>query len=60
MFLKQVVQNATTWSWTLQELLNLIIEFEQIKENMSKTHNRLQTFSQKLKTMQKTLKNHDK
>jgi hypothetical protein len=30
MFLKQVAQNATTWSKTLQELLNLIVEFEQV------------------------------
>jgi hypothetical protein len=28
MFFGQVVQNATTWSWTLQELSNLRIEFE--------------------------------
>jgi hypothetical protein len=42
MFLKPVVQNATTWSRTLQELTNLIIEYEQPKENLFKTNNRLQ------------------
>jgi hypothetical protein len=31
MILKQVVQNATTWSKTLQELSNLRVEFEQVK-----------------------------
>jgi hypothetical protein len=30
MFLKQVAQNATTWSITLQELSNLGIEFKQV------------------------------
>jgi hypothetical protein len=59
-FLEQVTQNATTWSGTLQELSNLIIEFEQVKENMFETHNHLQTCSLKLKTMQRTLKNRDK
>jgi hypothetical protein len=34
MFLKQVAQNATTWLETLQELLNLSIQFEQVKENL--------------------------
>ncbi len=53
-FLEQVVQNATTWSRTLQELSNLRIEFEQVKENLSKTHNRLQTCSLKLKIVQRT------
>jgi hypothetical protein len=37
MFLKQVAQNATTWSRTLQELSNLKVEFEQVKENLSET-----------------------
>jgi len=41
MFLKQVTQYVTTWSKTLQELSNLIIEFEQVKENMVETHNHL-------------------
>jgi len=41
MFLKQVVQNATTWLGTLQELSNLIVEFEKVKENLSETHNHL-------------------
>jgi hypothetical protein len=52
MFLEQVVQNATTWLKTLQELSNLRVEFEQIKENLSKTHNCQQICSLKLKTMQ--------
>jgi hypothetical protein len=39
MFLKQVGQIATTYSRTLQELSNLRVEFEQVKKNMSKTHN---------------------
>jgi hypothetical protein len=43
MFSEQVVQNATTWSWTLQELSNLRVEFEQVKENLFGTHNCLQT-----------------
>ncbi len=60
MFLEQVTQNATTWSGTLQELSNLIIEFEQVKENMFETHNHLQTCSLKFKTVQRTLKNRDK
>jgi len=34
MFLEQVAQNATTWLGTLQELLNLRIQFEQVKENL--------------------------
>jgi endo-1,4-beta-mannosidase len=36
MFLKQVVQNATTWSRTLQELSNLRVEFEQVKNTCLK------------------------
>jgi len=60
MFLKKVAQNATTWSKKLQELSNLRVEFEQVKKNMFETHNCLQTYSLKLETMQKTLKNHDK
>ncbi len=60
MFLEQVAQNATTWSRTLQELSNLKVEFEQIKEILFKTHNSLQSYSLELKTMQRTLKNHDK
>jgi hypothetical protein len=39
MFFEQVAQNATTWLRTLQELSNLRVEFEQIKEILSKTHN---------------------
>jgi hypothetical protein len=42
----QVAQNATTWLRTLQELSNLIIEFEQIKGNLFETHICLQTCSQ--------------
>jgi hypothetical protein len=60
MFLEQVAQNATTCLKALQELSNLKVEFEQVKENLSKTHNYLQTYSLELKTMQKTLKNYDK
>jgi hypothetical protein len=41
MFLEQVVQNATTLLRTLQELSNLRVEFEQVKENIFETHNRL-------------------
>jgi hypothetical protein len=41
MFLKQVGQIATTYLGTLQELSNLRIEFEQVKENMSETYNHL-------------------
>jgi hypothetical protein len=41
MFLEQVAQNATSWSRTLQELSNLRIEFEQVKENLFETHNHL-------------------
>jgi len=48
MFLEQVAQDATTWSRTLQELSNLRVEFEQVKENMSETHNQLQTYSLEL------------
>jgi hypothetical protein len=32
MFLKQVVQNATNWPRTLQELSNLKVECEQVKK----------------------------
>ncbi len=59
MFLKPVVQNATTWSRTLQELTNLIIEYEQPKENLFKTNNRLQC-SLKWKIMRQIVKNRDK
>jgi hypothetical protein len=59
MLLKKVVQNATTWSRTLQELSNLRVEFEQTKENLFETHNHLQTYCLKLETIQRTLKNHD-
>jgi hypothetical protein len=48
MFLEQIAQNATTWLRTLQELSNLRIEFKQLKENLSKTHNHLQTCSLEL------------
>jgi hypothetical protein len=41
MFLEQVAQNATTWSRTLQELSNLRVEFEHVKENLFETHNHL-------------------
>jgi hypothetical protein len=41
MYLKQVVQNATTWLGTLQELSNLKVQFEQVKENLFKTPNHL-------------------
>jgi hypothetical protein len=41
MFLKQVVQNTTTWWKTLQELSNFKVEFDQVKENMFETHNSL-------------------
>jgi predicted nucleic acid-binding Zn-ribbon protein len=60
MFLEQVIQNATTWSGTLQKISNLKVEFEQVKENLSETHNCLQTYSLKLETMLKTFKNLDK
>jgi uncharacterized protein YukE len=60
MFLEQVIQNATTWSGTLQKNSNFKVEFEQVKKNMSETHNRLQTYSLKLETMLKTFKNLDK
>jgi hypothetical protein len=60
MFLEQVVQNAITWLGTLQELSNLRVGFEQVKENLSETHNCMQTCSLDLEIMQKTLKNHDK
>jgi hypothetical protein len=49
-----------TWLGTLQELANLRVEYEQIRENMSKTNNRLQTYSLELEIMQQTFKNHDK
>jgi len=52
MFLEQVVLNAITWSGTLQELSNLRVEFEQVKENLSKTHNRLRTYSLELEIVQ--------
>jgi hypothetical protein len=39
MFLEQAVQNATTWSRTLDEFANLVVEFEQIKKNLSTTSN---------------------
>jgi hypothetical protein len=45
MILKQVTQNATTLSGTLQELSNLRVEFEQVKKNMFETYNHLQTCS---------------
>jgi hypothetical protein len=51
--LEQVAQNAIIWLGTLQEPSNLIIEFEQIKENLFETHNRMQTYSLELKTMYK-------
>jgi hypothetical protein len=51
MFLKQATQNATTWLGTLDELTNLIVEFEQTKENLSTTSNRLQTCSLKVEIM---------
>jgi hypothetical protein len=52
MFLEQAVQNATTWSRTLQELANLRIEYKQTEENLYETNNHLQTCSLKLETMQ--------
>jgi hypothetical protein len=48
MFLEQVAQNATTWLGTLQEISNLRVEFEQVKENMYETCNCMQTYSLKL------------
>ncbi len=61
MFLKQLVQNATTQLRTLQELSNLKVEFEQVKENLSETtHNHMQTCSLELERVQRTLKNNDK
>jgi hypothetical protein len=60
MFLEQVAQNVTTWSTTLQDLSNLKVEFEQVKENLFETHNCLQTYSLKIEIVQKTLKNRDK
>jgi uncharacterized membrane protein YgaE (UPF0421/DUF939 family) len=59
MFLEQVAQNAITWLGTLQELSNLRVDFEQVKKNLSETHNHLQTCSLELKIVQRTLKNHD-
>jgi hypothetical protein len=44
----------------LQDLSNLKIEFEQVKENLFETHNCLQTYSLKIELAQKTLKNRDK
>ncbi len=60
MFWEQIAQNATTWLRTLQKLSNLRVEFKQVKENLSKTHNHQQTYSLKLETEQRTLKNRDK
>jgi hypothetical protein len=51
MFLEQAAHNVTIWLRTLQKLANLEIENEQIRENMSKTNNHLQTCSLELKTM---------
>jgi hypothetical protein len=41
-------------------LSNLRVEFEQVKENLFETHNRLQTCSLELEIVQKTLKSCDK
>jgi hypothetical protein len=60
MFLRQVLQNVTTWLRTLQELSNLRVGFEQVKENLFETHKRLQTCSLELEIVQKTLKSCDK
>ncbi len=60
MFLEQATQNVTTWSGTLQELTNLRVEYEQTRQNMSKTNNHLQTCTLQLYLMQQTFKNHDK
>jgi hypothetical protein len=51
MFLEQATQNATTESGTLDELTNLIVEFEQTKEILSIMSNCLQTCSLELETM---------
>jgi hypothetical protein len=37
---------------TLQKLSNLRVEFEQVKENMSDTHNHLQAYSLELEIVQ--------
>jgi hypothetical protein len=50
-FFEEVVQNATTWLGTSQELTNLRIEYEQIEENLFETNNHLQTCSLKLERM---------
>ncbi len=60
MFLKQAAQNATTWSRIMQELANLKVEYEQTKDNIFETNNRLQTYSMKLERVQQTLNNCDK
>ncbi len=60
MFLEQVVQNATTSSITLQKLSNLRIEFEKIKENLSKNHDHLQTYTLELETVESILEKCDK
>jgi hypothetical protein len=39
MFLEQAAHDATTQLRTLQELANLRVEYEQTKENLSKTNN---------------------
>jgi len=60
MFLEQTTQNATTWSRTLDELANLIVEFEKTKKKLFATSNGLQTCSLKLEIMQQIFKNCDK
>ncbi len=44
----------------MQELSNLKVKFEQVKENLFETHNHLQTCSLELEIVQITLKNRDK
>jgi hypothetical protein len=60
MFLEHSTHNSTTWFETLQEIANLRFDYEQIKKNVFETNNYLQTCNPKLKTMEQTLKNHDK
>ncbi len=44
----------------MQELSNLRVDFEQVKEDLFETHNHLQTYNLEPETMEKTLKNRDK
>jgi hypothetical protein len=52
MFLEQATQNAITWSRTLDELANLIVELEKTKKNLFAINNGLQTCNLKLEIVQ--------